>query len=150
MKIKKIQDDSIIEDYVAIHYRKMNQEISDIIQYLKSKTMLLGKEGEETKILNPNDIFYIEVVDRKSFAYLKDEVLRIDEGLKDISEGSLSNRFIRINKSMLVNVYKIDKMIAESNMRIKLTLENGEHVIVNRAYKKEFFSFFNKLDKEII
>lgn len=149
MKVIKVQNSSILEDYAEIHFQEMNTEISDIIAYIESDSILIGKSEEGARLIKPTDIFYIEIVDRKNFAYLKDEVIKINEGLKELSEGLLKNKFVRINKSTLVNIYKIENMKAESNMRIKLTLNNGENVIVNRAYRKELFSFLAKLGKEL-
>ena len=40
---------------------------------------------------------------------------------------------------MAVNMYKIDKIQADLNMHLKLRLDNGELLILNRGYKKSIF-----------
>ena len=39
---------------------------------------------------------------------------------------------------MIVNLYKVDQVKTDLNMRLKLLMDNGETLILNRTYKKNF------------
>jgi DNA-binding LytR/AlgR family response regulator len=52
---------------------------------------------------------------------------------------------IRISRSAVVNVYKIDHLQGDMNMRTVIFLKNGEKLIMNRGYKKEFLAELEKL-----
>ncbi len=93
-----------------------------------------------------DDIFYCEIVDRKCFAYLEQEVWILEPGLQEILSAYEAAGFVRIGKSMIVNIHKVDRMESDLNMRVRLYLENGETVILNRSYRQDFYT---RLKKEV-
>jgi len=135
----KNYEPNLSENYIEIHYRNMNKEIEDIIRYLESKKILIGKNETKSRFINIDEIFYCEIVDRKCYAYLKEEVWRLQEGLSELTEQYEINGFIRISKSMVVNIYKVKKIEADFNMRMNLVLMNGETVVMSRNYRNDFF-----------
>lgn len=52
--------------------------------------------------------------------------------------------FARNNKSMLVNVYHIQELKAQVNMRVNIVMDNGEQIVLNRSYKNEFYKYLEK------
>lgn len=139
MKLIKTHEPKLPENYLEIHYGSLNKETQDIIAYLESKNVLIGRNEAENRLINPNEIYYCEIVDRKCYAYLKTEVWRLDEGLAEITERYEMNGFVRISKSMAVNIYKVKKIKADFNMRTDLVLLNEETVIMSRSYRNDFF-----------
>lgn len=109
---------------------------------------MLGKNNGETKLFYLSDILFCEIVDRKCFSYLKDGVWQIDFSLQSFLEEYATNGFVRISKSMIVNIYKIDYMKTDVSMRMKLILENGECIILNRAYRRGFYALLEKIGGE--
>ena len=57
-------------------------------------------------------------------------------------------RFIRISKSIVVNIYRVRKIKADVNMKMQLVLDNGEKVILNRSYKNDFLQFIRERRNE--
>lgn len=139
MKWIKNYEPDIRENYIEIHYKNMNKETEDIIRYLESKKTLIGKNETKSCFINIDEIYYCEIVDRKCYAYLKEEVWRLQEGLSELTEQYEINGFIRISKSMIVNIYKVKKIEADFNMRMNLVLINGETVVMSRNYRNDFF-----------
>lgn len=144
MKWIKTYEPEINENYVEIHYREEDEEVERIINYLQLKTALMGKKDGETKLLNPADVYYFEIVERRCYAYLEQEVWNVGEGLQELVNQYGKQGFVRISKSMLVNLYKIDRLVADLNMRIQIVLENGETIMLNRSYRKEFYERLKK------
>jgi len=52
--------------------------------------------------------------------------------------------FIRINKSIVVNIYKIITLTPQVNSRIKIRLKNQEVFYINRSYLKSFKAYLQK------
>lgn len=150
MKISLYEDNCLKEDRVDIHYRKMNNKIDNIITYINKNNLLIeGVMGDEKHIIPIEDIYYFDTVDKKTFAYLKENVLQIKYKLNDIEEGLGSYGFVRISKSIIVNVYKIKRLKSEVNMRINAWLKNDELLVINRHYKKSFHKKLNEIKNRL-
>lgn len=139
MKWIKTHEPKLHENYLEIHYGNLNKETQDIIAYLESKNNLIGKSGTENRLIKPDEIYYIEIVDRKCYAYLKKEVWQLEEGLTELTERYEMHGFVRISKSMVVNIYKVKQIKADFNMRMDLILLNEETVVMSRSYRNDFF-----------
>lgn len=147
MKINIYQEPDLKENHVDLHYNQMDEETKAIQQYLSAFEGLIPGKDEETereRMLVPGEILYIEVVDRKTYAYLKDSVWRISYGLQQFMERFGQVGFARNNKSMLVNVYHIQELKAQVNMRVNIVMDNGEQIVLNRSYKNEFYKYLEK------
>lgn len=55
--------------------------------------------------------------------------------------------FIRVNKSMVLNIYKINSLKPELNMKVIALLDNGEKVQINRSYKAKFNLFLKTMNE---
>lgn len=139
MKWIKTHEPKLHENYLEIHYGNLNKETQDIIAYLESKNNLIGKNGTESRLIKPDEIYYIEIVDRKCYAYLKKEVWQLEEGLTELTDRYEMHGFVRISKSMVVNIYKVKQIKADFNMRMDLILLNEETVVMSRSYRNDFF-----------
>jgi DNA-binding LytR/AlgR family response regulator len=148
MKINLYREDKLPENYMDIHFQEMNASIQGIIDFCKASQIIIGRNDKLQKKIYPTDIYYCEIVDRKCYAYLKEEVYQIDFSIQKLQELFTVNGLVRISKAMLVNIYKIDRLKTDLNMRVHISLDNGEKVVLNRAYKKEFLSYLQERKKE--
>lgn len=148
MKWIKTHEPKLKENYLEIHYGDMNNETRDMIAYLEAKNVLMGKNETENRLIKPNEIYYCEIVDRKCYAYLKDEVWNLEEGLSELIKRYEMHGFVRISKSMVVNIYKVKQVEADFNMRVKLVLLNGETIVMNRSYRNDFFKQLRSIRME--
>jgi len=139
MRWIKTHEPKIRENYLEIHYNHMDTETQDIITYLEAKNVLMGRNETESRLIKPEEIYYCEIVDRKCYAYLKEEVWKLEEGLAELAERYEMHGFVRISKSMVVNIYKVKKIDADFNMRMNLVLLNEETVVMSRSYRNDFF-----------
>lgn len=88
---------------------------------------------------------FFETVDRKTWAYLEKDVYEVEPGIHKLLEEFSGKGLVQISRSMCVNIFKIDHIQADLNMRYKIFLINGETVIMNRSFKKDFFSYLDHL-----
>ena len=139
MRWIKTHEPELGENYLEIHYGQLNNETRDIIRYLESRDVLLGRNEAESRLIRPDEIYYAEIVDPKCFACLKEEVWKLEEGLAELTERYESHGFVRIGKSTVVNIHKVKQIKADLNMRMDLVLLNGEIIVMSRSYRNDFF-----------
>ena len=120
MKVRMYKNELLKEDSVDIHYKDMNTQIKEVLEICEKEFFKIeGTSKQEKYLIDINNIYYFDTVDKKSFAYLKNDVYQISYRLAEIEENLGEYGFVRISKSMIVNIYMINHMKAELNMRIE-------------------------------
>ena len=146
MKLVKTREENLEENYLELHYDRIDDETTTVLERLRDTLKYIDGTFKDRKItLAVSDIYYIEAVDRKVFAYTKDMCVEVRGALKDII--AEYSGFVRISKSSAVNIYKIKKLQGDINMRVIIYLKNDEKLVMNRSYKKEFYAKLNSLQK---
>ena len=146
MKLIKTREENIEENYLELHYDKIDEETNAVLERLRGTLRYIDGTCDEKKVtVAITDIYYIDTVDRKTFAYTKDMCVEIKEALRDFIEDYSDAGFARISKSSVVNIYKIKKLQGDLNMRVIIFLKNDEKLIMNRSYKREFYERLDKL-----
>ena len=97
----------------------------------------MGYDDERMVELFVTDIFYVEAVDNRVFAYTKNKTYQLRVKLYEFEEANRYMRFFRCSKSMVVNLMKIDSVYPIFNGRFSAKLFNGEEVIISRRYVSE-------------
>lgn len=134
--LKKITEG---EDEVIVKFLSMTPEIEHLISFLnRGQTRLIGYQNKTQHIVKPDEILYIESVDGKTFAYLKNDVLRLDYQLYQLEELLTGINFFRCSKSMIVNIDKVASLKSLPSNRIDAVMCNGEHVLISRTYASDF------------
>lgn len=148
MKINYYQEEALREDRVDVYYREKNAQITNLMSFLEAEQVLYGRSEGEQRRLYLNEIYYVEVVERHCFAYLKSGVWEIDETLRSFLARYQESGFLQIGKAVAVNMNHIEKIVPDLNMRMHLTLENGERLVLSRAFKKEFMEYLKQKKEE--
>ncbi|MBQ9867290.1 MAG: LytTR family transcriptional regulator DNA-binding domain-containing protein [Lachnospiraceae bacterium] len=127
------------EDELILRYRKLTPDIKRIIELAGGgSSRLVGKKDGNMIVIEKDDIYYIESVDDKTFAYTCNDVIRLDNSLQGVM-GILDDiRFFRCSKSMIINIDRVRVLKSLSSNRIDAALENGEHIIISRTYATDF------------
>ena len=136
------QQENLTKDKVVIYCKEENKEIQKIKGYIKSLNTKLCVSSEFKNILVEHDeIYYIESVDKKTFVYLKDKVMECSLKLYEIEDKFRELTFFRANKSTIVNVMYVKDISILLNRNLLLKLENNDKVIISRRNVKEFKKF---------
>lgn len=135
MKIEIKVDSSIEEDCISISCGRLTPELERIIAMLRimEKKFVAQAEGE-TFLLDVFAILYIEAVDRKTFVYTEKGVYESEMRLYELEEQLEEYGFFRASKSSLVQLRAISSLKRDINRRIRVTMENGEVIMVSRQY----------------
>ena len=113
------------------------------------KPVLTGITEDEKELLDIEEIYYFDTVDRRTFAYTRDKTYQVSLTISALEEKLSDFGFIRINKANLVNIYQIKKIKPESNMRISAILRNDEKLQINRSYKRSFEEYLKRVRKAL-
>lgn len=152
MKLNLYENKEDLNEHVDVYYSNMRPVIRQIIDTVNSeRPKLKGRpadedldDGEEV-ILDPREVYYLDHIDRKLFAYTKDGVFRLMDTLTSCEEMLWNYGFVRVSKSNLINVYKIKQLKPDMNMKVYASFDNGERICVNRSYKKSFNDYLQKM-----
>lgn len=127
------------DDELILRYQNLNQEVEHIINFMSfSEKKLVGTKDSLQIVIDVKQILYIESVDRKTFVYLEEDVVRVEYTLTQLERILNSVRFFRCSKSMIINIDKVKVLDSLASNRIDATMCNGEHIIISRTYASEF------------
>lgn len=129
---------SELEEEVNFNVHNVEKKVTQAIELLTSSNEvikhLLGRKEDKYYKVNVDEIFYIEAIDRKLFIYTKTETYEISEKLYTLEEQLSNVNFIRISKSMLLNINKIHSFYAKLSGNLEALLTNKEKVTISRRY----------------
>lgn len=129
---------SELEEEVIFNVHNVQEKVTEAIELLTSSNEvikhLLGRKEEKYYKINVDEIFYIESIDRKVFIYTKTQTYEISEKLYVLEEQLASMNFIRISKSLLLNINKIHSFYPKLSGNLEALLTNNEKVIISRRY----------------
>lgn len=126
------------KEQILVLCYEINDDIKSIVHAIKLINFTLAGYIEERVSQVPlQDIFFVEAVDNKVFAYTEKKVYEIKCKLREFEMLYESKRFFRCSKSFIVNLYKIDYVRPILNGRFSAMLFNGEEVIISRQYVPE-------------
>ena len=146
MRFIKTKEEGLGENYLELHYNEVDNETREYISRIEGSLATIEGTCDDMRVTVPvTDVLYFESVDRKTFAYTEERTVEFREPLKDLLDRFGDTGFIRISKSAIVNVYKVDHLQGDLNMRVLIFLKNGEKLVMNRGYRKEFFAQLEKI-----
>ncbi len=134
--VKQISADK--EERAIIQCYEVNEDVKSIVSFIKSTgTTLAGYIDERASQIPLQDIFFVEAVDNKVFAYTANKVYELKCKLYEFAMLYENRRFFRSSKSLVINLMKIDSVRPILNGRLSARLFNGEEVIISRQYVPE-------------
>ena len=131
MEVNHIIDNKVKETQINVITNEERVEDYDIIEslILLRGSSFMGKDEDNDKYIKVKDenIIYFETYKRDiCFTTVDNELLVIKSSMKNL-EQIIENRkhFIKISKSVIINISHIEEVSYHSNMRFQITLRNG-------------------------
>ena len=138
MKINIDVDSKYPDIGVDIHVPSLTPEVEKLISLMRMMDMQIAvKKGDETVLLDVEDILYIEAVERNTFIYTEKETYESSLKLYEFEQQLSEKDFIRISKQSILNLRKVKSLRSDINRKIRVTLLNDEQIIVSRMYSDE-------------
>lgn len=138
MKINLDIDGKYDDTEVIIRAPHLNNDIERMVAMMRMIDMQIAvrKEGE-TILLETDKILYVEAVDRKTFVYTSSNTYESELKLYELEQELVQRDFLRISKQSIVNLRKIKSLKTDVNRKIRITLANGEQIVVSRMYSDD-------------
>ncbi|MBQ2537811.1 MAG: LytTR family transcriptional regulator [Ruminococcus sp.] len=135
-KITRIERDK--PEILEIRCHEISDEVREIVAFVKSRQgQLTGTADGRMYEIAVSDIFYIESVDNKTFIYCKNREYETKQKLYELEEILREKHFLRVSKSVLLNLMKVSSIKPALNSRFTAVLFSGEQVIISRKYVPE-------------
>ena len=139
MKLYIEQSDGFGESEISVKYETLDDRLESIISYIQQNDFsLYGVKDGETKVISTDDVFYFDSTDERTFIYLESDVYECSLKLYELEQQLAGANFVRISKSCIVNIMKLDSVRPLINSRYEAKLENGERLIISRHYLPDF------------
>ena len=138
MKIVIRTGEDVEDMEVVIACRAMTPELEKVIATLRMlDRQVTARRNGEIFLLDASDILYADTVDKKNFVYKSLQVFESDLRLGELEHQLEAMGFLRAGKSCILNMRHIRSLKADYDRRIKVTMENGEQLVVSRQYAQE-------------
>ena len=138
MKITINVGEDINETEINIRCSQLTPDIENIIATLRiMNQQLLVTKDDTNYLLDVSTISYIEALERKTFVYTQDAIYESKLKLYEMEERLCKSGFFRISKSCLVHLKFIKSIKKDIDRKLRLTLTNGEQIMVSRHYADE-------------
>ncbi len=138
MKINLDIDGKYDDTEVIIRAPHLNNDIERMVAMMRMIDMQIAvRKDNETYLLDADKILYIEAVDRKTFVYTNSENYESELKLYELEQQLTERDFLRISKQTIVNLRKIKSLKTDVNRKIRITLQNGEQIVVSRMYSDD-------------
>lgn len=126
------------EERAVIQCHEVDDDVKSIVSFIKTTgAALSGYIDEKATQIPLQDIYFVEAVDNKVFAYTAKKVYELKCKLYEFEAQYENRRFFRCSKSFVINLMKIDHVRPALNGRFSAKLFNGEEIIISRQYVPE-------------
>lgn len=126
------------QEQVLIRCHAVTEEVREIASFVKSRQgSLTGAKDSKQYEIALSELYYVESVDGKTFLYTKEQVYETPYRVYELEEMLKAKHFLRVSKSMLLNLIKIRSIRPALNGRFSAMLQSGEEVLISRSYVKD-------------
>ncbi|MGN1120028.1 MAG: LytTR family DNA-binding domain-containing protein [Oscillospiraceae bacterium] len=123
------------EEEIVIRCSSPDEDILNLIRMLKSRRDKLPcLEDGSIVMVEPRSVYYFEAVDDRVFAYCEKSVYEIRRKLYELEQQFENTDFLRVSKSVIINISKIKRLTPEFSGRLEALLDNGEKAVISRQY----------------
>lgn len=108
-------------------------------------SIVVSDQHNKKVIINTNDIAYFSASSPYIVIYHQSKKYLHTETLKSLEQQLNRHQFVRVHKSHIINLQKLDSYQSRQNGDYDLTLTDGTILRLSRNYAKEFKSKFHRL-----
>ncbi|QWH32151.1 LytTR family transcriptional regulator (plasmid) [Bacillus mycoides] len=129
--------ENLKEESCTFYIHKVTSFILDMVSTLENSSdnylIVNSTHKSEQEKISCSTIIYLEYLERKIFVYTKENIFEIKSPLYKLQH-ELPDNFIRISKTIIINIHFLYKFSVKANGNLEALLSNGEKVIVSRKY----------------
>lgn len=143
MKVKLICNEKsrpeIIEKLIA-HEISIDEQADLILSErdMFHRDYISGKDKDSILVIKRADIVFFQAIGNDVYCITEEGRYKVEKKLYQLESMLFQYSFIRVNKSYIVNILKIDEIIPWIGSKYILKMENGDEVDVTRTYYPSF------------
>lgn len=140
MKVNLFVSRDVEEPYADIHTNELTDNITKAMSILESddsNDMLAVKKGSDIALLEFSDVYMFRVENKQVKVYTENREYLIKKPLYQVEE-SLGSDFVRISKTTIVNLKKIERVAPSLKGMMFIQLKNGLKDNISRKYLPDF------------
>lgn len=140
MKVNLFVSRDVEEPYADIHTNELTDNVSRAINILESEDsneMLAVENGSDIALLEMDEIFMFRVEEKQVKVYTQNGEYQIKKPLYQVEDG-LSKDFVRISKTTIVNLKKVQRVAPSLRGMRLIELKNGLKDNISRKYLPDF------------
>ncbi|MBE6485557.1 MAG: LytTR family transcriptional regulator [Methanosphaera stadtmanae] len=145
MRVQLFVSKDYNEPYAEIYTDVLTDNIQKAMHLLEEdeledemeNNILAVKNGQDIILLDFEDIFMVRVEEKQTKVYNDKNEFLIKKPLYKI-ENSLDSNFVRISKSTIVNLRKIERVAPSFSGMMFIELKNGLKDNISRKYLSDF------------
>lgn len=134
---------------LATHTIDLDSRLRAMIENLKSGSKFIKrltiKLTGRTILLPTDEIDWIETHGNYLKVYAGRESHLIRGTMQSLETKLNPEKFVRVHRSVIVNVEKIKEIYPRSNGDQDLVLQNGQQLMLSRNYRDKFFALLGEL-----
>lgn len=115
-----------------------HEEIPEIKSVGRSEETIVGRKNNLMHKIKLERIFYFEAQEKHIYAMTKSGAYEVSLRLFEIEEKLSGHRFMRISKSIIMNLDKVIGVKVEEDRTLRAFFSKNQSVRVTRSYIKEF------------
>ena len=140
MKVNLFVSKDIAEPHADIHTNELTDNVSKAISILESdesSEMIAAKKGSDIVLLEYSEVYMFRVENKQVKVYTNDSEYQMKKPLYQVEE-SLDSDFVRISKTTIVNLKKIERVAPSLKGMMFIQLKNGLKDNISRKYLPDF------------
>lgn len=140
MKVNLFVSRDIDEPHADIHTNELTDNVTKAISILESEDsndMIAVKKGSDIAFLEFDEIFMFRVEDKQVKVFTQDKEYLIKKPLYQVEE-QLSGDFVRISKTTIINLRRIERVAPSLKGMMFIELKNGLKDNISRKYLPDF------------
>ncbi|WP_349947896.1 LytTR family DNA-binding domain-containing protein [Lacrimispora sp. BS-2] len=138
VNIKTISRES--EESADLYIHERDDTVDRLVEYLEQdlfqSVTLMCQKGEKICRVPSSEIYLIETVKEKQVVHTEQENYELNKRLYEL-ERFLPSNFIRISKSVIMNIDKVRNYTPMLNGLMKVSMLNSQVTYISRKYLKE-------------
>jgi two-component system LytT family response regulator len=130
-----------------IRYRRetsYSKDLSALLEEIKMQPRTLGRLVINNRVLKTDEIDWIEAQGKYALIHTKGDSHMVREAMSAFEEKLDSNQFVRIHKSAIVNVDRIEHIQPLFHGDYRVILRNGTSLTATRKYRHKLNALFGK------
>jgi len=142
MKVEIKIDSDIPEPIAVIHTPKLTPELMLLVEVLEDgsdkSSLLMAKKDSKIFVIEPEQVEIIRTEGGELKLYNREaKIYTLTKPLHEILE-RLGSGFVRISKSAIVNISRIDHLSQSFGGTMHIVMKNGVNDYISRKYLSDF------------